>query len=112
MFCSLILLLLCVPVVADQFLPEFWVTGTVVEYRPARFDDFVQSNDHDVTVLRVEAPAEKLGRRMMVIHDQPPPPGSIYRAKGARLRIRLQGVFWQEDGTVVADCISEVDPLP
>ncbi len=110
--CSILLLLISLPVAATQFMPHFWVAGVVVEHRPARFDDFLQNNNRDVTVIRVEAPAKDSGRRLIVIHDEVPSPDSLYRRKGVRLRLWVRGAFWGEDGYISQQCVERLEEEP
>ena len=68
------------------------VRGRVLSYRrSALMEDFAGGGhrSHDATTLEIHAPERVKGSRMVIYHDTPPDPQSIWREVGAMLEFHL-----------------------
>jgi len=68
------------------------VRGRVLSYRlSALMEDFSGGGhrSHDATALEIQVPERLKGSRLVIYHDTPPDPKSIWREVGATLEFHL-----------------------
>jgi hypothetical protein len=89
---------------------EARVQEYVVNAMQEDFEDGYAS--YDATRLEILAPIEFRGRQVVIFHDAPAPPGSLWRKIGTRFRAQIARNSLTGDDTLFAGAFSNLQEVP